>query len=747
MNNAGEKYHSHSYQPDHHTVNADQRVMSSPMKETRNRKDELASPKPRSSWSSASTSSSSSSSPATSPVPSSSSSLLARSKKHTVEAKDDGVHKSSNNKKKSLQKIEEDLFYATMNGEAFNATSTHEKLIIDGGREDYDDDYDDFFDSNDIGSSKKNSSTNSSSSSNLNGVTAAGGGSGNDYGNGNDEQYDQTSFAGLNISSHPYQNLSKDAYGSTNDSSQNDIISPVQSPRRRKQKKTEKHKESKQKSPKTKRRSVDGAAAAAASRDCDSRNSNSNSNSNSSHDSSQDSNSQEGSSVLSAEEMAHMVLQRIPAKIRNTIPKEEWAKIFAEAMSSKEHKDGFLEESSRNHNSRRNGVEGDSNNQQPSTKDGVDVNVDIRKNVNTTMVKSNPAATSIGMDGQIHDSLSPSKTVNDHDASCEDCSDTMIVGEGFFFDDDDDDESYDDDEGMSFLEEFKEEEGEEDNDDCNVSIMSDVTDATLFRVAKNGFVAQKQMNVVVDGNNSFLSDSQNGSASSSSNTTRDASCPLMTSSSLRWKTGTAGLDRTPASTHSGDSINQSPLRTSSSSRWKSGSADSDTTPETMHSGITLQRPMLDHGTSNDRPLVMPGRHHSKVSTTKRTTEKSVQFDTVRVRYYERILDINPAVTRGVAIGIGWRYKKGPKSSVDEWETIRGIDRRQSKDFLLSARDRQTLVKDLGYCQKDIAAATRIILKTKNRRKQTIHNLNAEGVEETIEGISQRVRGLLSIRRT
>mmetsp|Transcript_41788 Transcript_41788/g.100281 ORF Transcript_41788/g.100281 Transcript_41788/m.100281 type:complete len:712 (+) Transcript_41788:383-2518(+) len=709
MNDAGAKNRNH--QPEH-TVDADQRVIPSAMKNTR--KDDMASPKPRSSWSTSSSSSSSSSSPATSPVPSS---LLTKTKP-------DGEQEDDVHKKKSLQKIEEDLFYATMNGEAFNATSTHEKLIVDGGGEDYDD-YDDF-DNNDGGSSSKNSTSNRS------GVTVTGG----DDDDGDDEQFDQTSFAGLNISSHPYKNLSQDVYGTTNESSPDDDISPVHSPRRRKPKKTKKHKESKQKSPKAKRRSTEEAAA----RDCDRSNSNS---SNSSRDPSQDSSSEGGSSALSAEEVAQIVLERIPAKIRNTIPKEEWAKIFAEAMSSKEHADGVLGGSS---SSSSNVVEGDSNEEKSSTKDDeddVDVDVDISKNKKTTMVKSNPkvaAVTSIGMDGQIHSSMS--KTVKDHDASCEDCSDTMIFGEGFY----DGDESYgDDDEGMSFLEEFKEE--EDDGDDCNISILSDVTDATLFRVAKNGFDAQKQTNDVIDGNNSFISDSQNGSTSSSSNTTRDASCPLMTSSSLRWKNGTAGIDTTPTSTHRGDSVSPCPLMTSSSTRWKSGSAGSDTTPETTYSGNTLQRPMLDDVTSNDKPLAMPGRHLSKVSTTKRTTKASVQFDTVRVRYYERILDINPAVTHGVAIGIGWRYKKGPKASVDEWENIRGVDRRRSKDFLLSPRDRQTLVKDLGYSQKDIAAATRIILKTKNRRKQTVHNLNAEGVEETIEGISQRVRGLLSIRRT
>jgi hypothetical protein len=45
--------------------------------------------------------------------------------------------------------------------------------------------------------------------------------------------------------------------------------------------------------------------------------------------------------------------------------------------------------------------------------------------------------------------------------------------------------------------------------------------------------------------------------------------------------------------------------------------------------------------------------------------EGVRFNTVQVRYYERILDINPAVTSGAAIGIGWRYKRGGHVSVNE----------------------------------------------------------------------------------
>jgi hypothetical protein len=122
--------------------------------------------------------------------------------------------------------------------------------------------------------------------------------------------------------------------------------------------------------------------------------------------------------------------------------------------------------------------------------------------------------------------------------------------------------------------------------------------------------------------------------------------------------------------------------------------------------------------------------------------KGVRFNIVQVRYYERILDINPAVTSGAAIGIGWRYKRGGHVSVNEWELQRG-DLRRSKDLIMPRHLRQGLLKEIGYTQKDIAEATRIIRKAKDRRKTTIANLSSQGMEEAVEMATRKVKGLLS----
>jgi hypothetical protein len=60
--------------------------------------------------------------------------------------------------------------------------------------------------------------------------------------------------------------------------------------------------------------------------------------------------------------------------------------------------------------------------------------------------------------------------------------------------------------------------------------------------------------------------------------------------------------------------------------------------------------------------------------------------------------------------------------------------------------REGLLKELGYTQKDIAEATRIIRKAKDRRRTTLANLSSQGMEEAVEMASRKVKGLLSFGR-
>ncbi|KAG7361503.1 hypothetical protein IV203_036604 [Nitzschia inconspicua] len=153
------------------------------------------------------------------------------------------------------------------------------------------------------------------------------------------------------------------------------------------------------------------------------------------------------------------------------------------------------------------------------------------------------------------------------------------------------------------------------------------------------------------------------------------------------------------------------------------------------SGHTEGSSIMDHSTSNE---VAP----SPVSCPAPGGPKSVSFGTVTLRYYERILTDNPAVQSGPAIGIGWRYKRAGLFEVDEFEQGR-TGSRTAEELVLPREVREQMLKNAGFSQKDIAEMVRVILKTKNQRRQTINNLNSQGVEEAVELARRRVGRLLS----
>ncbi|KAL3911429.1 MAG: hypothetical protein SGILL_007285, partial [Bacillariaceae sp.] len=145
-------------------------------------------------------------------------------------------------------------------------------------------------------------------------------------------------------------------------------------------------------------------------------------------------------------------------------------------------------------------------------------------------------------------------------------------------------------------------------------------------------------------------------------------------------------------------------------------------------------------TTSDRESIMDqsngGVGVAAVPTPNGPIVKKVAFGNVTLRCYERILTDNPAVQSGPAIGIGWRYKRSGHFDVDEFEQGRGHPR-SSDELVLPRPVREKMLKDAGFDQKEIADMVRTILKAKNQRKQTVHNLNAQGMEEAVENARSR----------
>ena len=126
--------------------------------------------------------------------------------------------------------------------------------------------------------------------------------------------------------------------------------------------------------------------------------------------------------------------------------------------------------------------------------------------------------------------------------------------------------------------------------------------------------------------------------------------------------------------------------------------------------------------------------------------RRVSFSTVTIREYERILGDNPSCSCGPSIGIGWEFSEEETLPVSLWESWRETER-QPERLVLGRDEREEMLLDLGYNHKVIAQAVREIVKVKNKRRQTIHNLSASGMEELMETAGRKVKkGILSLKR-
>lgn len=134
---------------------------------------------------------------------------------------------------------------------------------------------------------------------------------------------------------------------------------------------------------------------------------------------------------------------------------------------------------------------------------------------------------------------------------------------------------------------------------------------------------------------------------------------------------------------------------------------------------------------------------SKSSRRSSDCGRRVSFDRVQVRSFNRILDVNPAVSSGPAIGIGWKIKSQKQMSVDDWELRKDMShKRGGQDLVLQRGTRESLLIDAGYSSKDLARATRVILKWKNQRKTTLNNLQAQPYEEALENAARKLKQLV-----
>eukprot|EP00592_Proboscia_alata_P026635 CAMPEP_0194445500 /NCGR_PEP_ID=MMETSP0176-20130528/127901_1 /TAXON_ID=216777 /ORGANISM="Proboscia alata, Strain PI-D3" /LENGTH=557 /DNA_ID=CAMNT_0039272075 /DNA_START=39 /DNA_END=1713 /DNA_ORIENTATION=+ len=133
------------------------------------------------------------------------------------------------------------------------------------------------------------------------------------------------------------------------------------------------------------------------------------------------------------------------------------------------------------------------------------------------------------------------------------------------------------------------------------------------------------------------------------------------------------------------------------------------------------------------------------------SETAVDFDTCHIREYERELGDNPSCSSGAPVSLGWNFVEIGVFPFEEFEmsrskkcddmdkSVHGKRRASIAHTVLTRTAREKLLMDHGFSRKEIAEATRINIKMKNNRRQTVNNLKFQKVEEFFEALRRYFR--------
>ena len=127
-------------------------------------------------------------------------------------------------------------------------------------------------------------------------------------------------------------------------------------------------------------------------------------------------------------------------------------------------------------------------------------------------------------------------------------------------------------------------------------------------------------------------------------------------------------------------------------------------------------------------------------------KKSVAFDSISVRPYERILTVNPSCSSGPPIGLGWKFGQESVYSLDTFEERRSPHRRSKSQMVLPRETREEMLLEIGYDRRALAYGVRQVIKVKNQRRRTVVNLGNAAFEEKVESAKNGVKRLFVARK-
>lgn len=153
-------------------------------------------------------------------------------------------------------------------------------------------------------------------------------------------------------------------------------------------------------------------------------------------------------------------------------------------------------------------------------------------------------------------------------------------------------------------------------------------------------------------------------------------------------------------------------------------------------------PILSASTPDSLPTTFNTKSE-KGLTTKPSRKKgsTVQFSTIKIREYDRIIGDNPACSSGPPMTFDWSYTQKPPISVNEYETSRQPRRRKKRQHLYLAFTTRRNIMGLhfGATEEEMDKAEK---KIKVIRKGRLKSKKDGIIVEKTRWVGESIRGLL-----
>ena len=151
--------------------------------------------------------------------------------------------------------------------------------------------------------------------------------------------------------------------------------------------------------------------------------------------------------------------------------------------------------------------------------------------------------------------------------------------------------------------------------------------------------------------------------------------------------------------------------------------------------------------SQRKNQVHPSGHHIVKPVPSTRPNSKVKFGSVSIREFSIEIGDNPSCSRGPAVTLGWDIVKtstyvNVEKYEQSWHSFHHTGM-NAPDMILTRKERERMLLENGFSANDIADGIRKILKVKNQRRQTIHNLPVARLEEIVEGAGRKVKRFFS----